>query len=160
MTDRLDLALTALRKILRATEISSRALAKQCGLSPSQLILMEIIANDGEASPSKLANRLSLSHATMTALLDRLGGMGLITRSQDSSDKRRFVIRLTAEGRATLANAPDFLQQRFSSGFARMAEWEQSSLVAALDRTVALLDAVEIDAAPVLDVGAINKETH
>ena len=157
MTTRLDDALIALRQILRATEISSRALAKQCGLTPSQLILMELIAKSGGAAPSALAKEISLSHATVTALIDKLESRKLLKRTPDASDKRRIIVVLTEEGAAMLESAPSILQQRFERGFGKLKEWEQSYLVAALERTVSLLDAEELDAAPVLDVGAINK---
>ncbi len=154
MNSRLDHALIALRQILRATEISSRALAKQCGLTPSQLILMELIARSGGAAPSTLAKEISLSHATVTALIDKLENKKLLKRMPDASDKRRICVVLTDEGAATLENAPNILQQRFERGFGKLEEWEHSFLVAALERTVALLDAEERDAAPVRDVGA------
>ena len=157
MTSRLDHALIALRQILRATEISSRALAKQCSLTPSQLILMELIAKSSGATPSALAKEISLSHATVTALIDKLESRKLMVRTPDTTDKRRVIVALTKEGIATLESAPSILQQRFERGFEKLEDWEQSFLVAALERTVALLDAEELDAAPVLDVGAIGE---
>ncbi|PQA88891.1 MarR family winged helix-turn-helix transcriptional regulator [Hyphococcus luteus] len=156
MTSRLDQALISLRQILRATEISSRALAKQCGLTPSQLILMEILAKSGAAAPSALAKDVSLSQATVTALIDKLENRNLVERKSDEKDRRRVSVVLTSKGAATLENAPSLLQQRFERGFGKLEDWEQAFLVAALERTVALLDAEELDAAPVLDVGAIN----
>ena len=160
MTDRLDPALIALRRILRATEISSRALAKQCGLTPSQLILMQIIANAPGATPSYLAKEVSLSQATVTALIDKLEQREFVRRRRDETDKRRVCIELSDQGAATLRDAPDSLQERFGQGFDRLESWEQSFLVAALERTAALLDAEALDAAPVLDVGAICKLTE
>ncbi len=156
MNDRLDPALIALRQILRATEISSRALAKQCGLTPSQLILMQIITSAPDATPSFLAKEISLSQATVTALIDKLEKRGLVRRRRDETDKRRVYIDLTEEGFATLSDAPDSLQRRFQKGFSKLESWEQSFLVAALERTAFLLNAAELDAAPVLDVGEIT----
>ncbi len=160
MTERLEPALIALRRILRATEISSRALAKNCGLRPSQLILMQIIANASAATPSFLAREVSLSQATVSALIDKLEARGLVRRRRDEADKRRVYVELTDLGAATLRDAPDSLQRRFEKGFANLPAWEQSYLVAALERTAALLDAEDIDAAPVLDVGAIGALTE
>lgn len=160
MTSRLDHALIALRQILRVTEISSRALAKQCGLSPSQLILMERIAESGAATPGAIAKEISLSQATVTALIDKLENRMLVKRMPDAQDKRRINVVLTADGAAILETAPSLLQQRFERSFETLQEWEQSFLVAALERTVALLHAEELDAAPVLDVGAICEPTE
>ncbi|MEL6371384.1 MAG: MarR family transcriptional regulator [Pseudomonadota bacterium] len=156
MTDRIDPALIALRQILRATEISSRALAKDCGLTPSQLILMQITADRESPTPSFLAKEASLSQATVTALIDKLVAREFVQRRRDEHDKRRVYVELTDNGRRTLREAPDSVQTRFEHGFARLEPWEQSFLVAALERVAGLLDAEDLDAAPVLDVGAIG----
>ncbi|MGF1544190.1 MAG: MarR family winged helix-turn-helix transcriptional regulator [Parvularculaceae bacterium] len=156
MTDRLEPALVALRQILRATEISSRALAKNCGLTPSQLILMQVIAKVGGATPSYLAREVSLSQATVTALIDKLVARGFVCRQRDGADKRRVNIELTNDGEATLRDAPNSLQKRFECGFSKLEDWEKSFLVAALERVAALLDADDLDAAPVLEMDPIN----
>ena len=156
MTDRLEPALVALRQILRATEISSRALAKDCGLTPSQLILMQVTLDTMNPTPTFLAKEASLSQATVTALLDKLEKRDLVTRRRDDTDKRRIYVELTEAGVRTLRDAPDSLQTRFEKGFSKLEPWEQSFLVAALERTTGLLDAEDLDAAPVLDVGAIG----
>ncbi len=156
MTERLEPALIALRQILRATEINSRALAKDCGLTPSQLILMQITSDTENPTPSFLAKEASLSQATVTALIDKLETRKLVRRRRDEGDKRRVCIELTDHGATTLREAPDSLQTSFERGFARLESWEQSLLVAALERTAGLLDAEDLDAAPVLDVGAIE----
>lgn len=153
--DRLEPALVALRQILRATEINARALAKNCGLTPSQLILLQVIERGRETTPSYLSKEVSLSQATVSALLDKLEGRGLLIRRRDTNDKRRVYVELTEAGSLTLQEAPDSLQARFQDRFLNLQDWEQAFLVAALERTVALLDAEELDAAPVLDVGGI-----
>ena len=158
--ERLEPALIALRQILRATEISARALAKNCGLTPSQLILMQVIEREGEATPGFLAKEVSLSQATVTALLDKLERRQLLLRRRDTSDRRRINVALTEAGRAALHDAPDSLQERFEHSFLRLEDWEKAFLVAALERTVSLLDAEGLDAAPVLDVGAIETPTE
>ena len=61
------------------------------------------------------------------------------------------------EGRKALSGAPDLLHYRFQTRFEQLPEWEQSYLIAALERVAAILGAEDIDAAPVLDVGAIDK---
>ena len=156
MSERLEPALIALRQILRATEISSRALAKDCGLTPSQLILMQITEDAKNPTPSFLAKEVSLSQATVTALIDKLEKREFVRRRRDDEDKRRVYVELTEHGSRTLREAPDSLQTRFEKGFAKLEPWEQSFLVAALERTTGLLDAEDLDAAPVLDVGAIG----
>lgn len=159
--ERRESALIALRQILRATELNSRALAKNSGLNPSQLILLHLLAREGAVTSGKAAEHMSLSQATVTALADKLLARNLISRVRDAADKRRVMLSLTEAGTDLLDNVPDMLQARFSHRFETIKDWEQAWLVAALERVAAMLDAEDMDAAPVLDVGAISEiSTH
>lgn len=48
------------------------------------------------------------------------------------------------------------LQDQFAARFEKLADWEQASIIAGLERVAALLNAEGIDASPVLDVGALD----
>ena len=156
MQDRSEAALVALRRILRATEFSARSLARATGLTPSQLIVLNMVDHLGDATPTDLARNASLTLATMTTLVDKLEDRGFITRRRDEADRRRMLIRITKAGKKTLAESPDALQQQFQKRFESLADWEQASLIAALEKVAALLGAKDIDAAPVLDIGALT----
>lgn len=158
MQDKSDLALITLRRILRATEINSRELARESGLTPSQLIILQIIGRLEDAVPSAVAREASLTQATVTSLIDKLEKRGMVERRRDTEDRRRVFIDLTDAGRRALAGAPNLLQDLFQTRFTQLPEWEQSFLISALERVAAILGAEEIDAAPVLDVGAIDKQ--
>ncbi len=155
MTDQADIALVALRRILKATEANVKALASASGLTASQLLVLQVLKSRGETLTGELARAVDLKQATISILLDRLQDMGLIERRRSDSDRRRVWVRITATGVRTVQGAPDLLQETFRSRFARLADWEQAALVAALLRVVSLLDAERIDASPVLDFGDI-----
>ncbi|MEN8722215.1 MAG: MarR family transcriptional regulator [Alphaproteobacteria bacterium] len=157
MEKRSETALIAMRQILRATEMNVRKLAGQSGLTPSQLIILQIVGKLENAMPSQIAREASLTQATVTTLIDKLERRSLVKRRKDEQDKRRVIIDLTEFGQQTLSIAPDLLQDQFSSRFNQLAPWEQSMLIASLEKVASLLDAEEIDASPVLDVGAIDK---
>ena len=57
-----------------------------------------------------------------------------------------------------LLQTPDDLQELFRKRFDKLEDWEQMMLVAALERIATMLDAEEIDAAPVLDFGELDRE--
>lgn len=160
METRSETALIALRQILRATEMNSRALAKAANLSPSQLIMLQVLSRSEGLTPGAIAKSLSISQATVTAMIDKLSGRGLVERQRDTTDKRRIIVRITPNGETTMASAPDQLQENFVNRFENLPEWEQSFLIAALQRTASLLDAELIDAAPVLDIGGITSPTR
>lgn len=150
--------LRALRRILRITELGGRQLAASTGLTPSQLLALQEIDRRGEAIPSAIASTLQFSQATMTSLADRLVAAGLVTRRRGERDKRQMLLSATDEGRALLARAPDLLQEQFRDRFAALGRWEQAMILAALERLGDLLGATDLDAAPLLDSGAIDRQ--
>jgi DNA-binding MarR family transcriptional regulator len=157
MTDRSNTALVALRRILRVTELNSRKLAHESELTTSQLLVLQHVSQQGSALPSEVAKAVALKQATVTVVVHKLEDNGLVTRRRDTDDRRRVWIELTDAGRAALDNSPDLLQHRFVQGFEELDDWEQSMIIAALERVSALLDAEEVDAAPVLDVGDLDR---
>ena len=157
MNNRSDSALIALRRILRVTELNSRTLAQHSDLTISQLMVLQRVAEEGRVLPSSVAKNIGLQQATITVLVNKLEDAGLVTRERDTEDRRRIWIELTPEGLATLERSPDLLHDRFEAGFDALEEWEQSMIIAALERVAALLDASSIDAAPVLDVGDLDR---
>lgn len=150
-------ALIAIRRILRAAEFASRDLARRSGLTPSQVVVLQIVSRVGEAGAGAISEGARLSQATVTALLDRLEERALVKRKRDPVDRRRVSVELTAEGRTALTNMPDVLQDRFAARFGRLQDWEQASIIAALERVAGLLDAEGMDASPILDIGALDR---
>lgn len=157
MENRSNSALVALRRILRATELNARQLASETGLTPSQLIVLQIVANDGKALPSTVAREAHLTQATVTSLVDKLVRAELVTRRRDTEDRRRIWIELTDAGRERLSQSPDLLQDRFETAFRELKDWQQAMLVTSLEQVSSMLDAGAIDASPVLDVGDIDR---
>jgi len=148
---RIDTCLIALRRILRATESYARELAQSAGLTAVQFRALQLIAEKGRCTATEIAQRMLVSQATVTALVDKLVRKGMVTREKSSTDRRQTNITLTELGRATVDNAPDPLQQQFVKKFEALEDWEQSMIVASLERVAAMLNAADIDASPVLD---------
>ena len=157
MNNRSSTALIALRRILKVTELNSRRLARQSELTASQILLLRFVAQEGRALPSEIARSIELKQATITVLLNKLEAGGLVTRRRDTEDRRRVWVRLTDAGHKVLEQSPDLLQSRFQHGFDQLDDWEQSMIITALERTAALLDAKDVEAAPVLDVGELDR---
>ncbi len=157
MNNRSNTALIALRRILRVTELNSRRLAQHSDLTASQLLLLRYVAREGRALPSAIARAIELKQATITVLVNKLERRGLVSRQRDTRDRRRVWVRLTDAGHKVLEQSPDLLQSRFEQGFGRLDDWEQSLIITALERIAALLDAQDVDAAPVLDVGDLDR---
>ena len=74
-----DQVLASLRRIIRATDIHSRKLNKDTGLTTPQLVVMRAIAAGDCPTASDIARAVSLSQATVTTLLNRLEERALVS---------------------------------------------------------------------------------
>jgi DNA-binding MarR family transcriptional regulator len=73
------------------------------GLSAGARQVLAVLDGDGGSlSPTTIADRLIITTASMTSLLDTLQRRGLVQRAPDGADRRRVVVTITAEGRAVI----------------------------------------------------------
>lgn len=155
--ERLNAALVAMRRILRATDIHAKQLSRETNLKTSQLLVMQTIDETGEMTIGEIAGRVNLAQASVTSIVDRLQEIRLLSRQRGDSDKRKVYVQLTQEGREVLDRAPTALHDRFSERFSALEDWEQMQMVAVLERVAAMMDADRIEAAPVLDHEQIER---
>lgn len=132
-------------------------MAAATGLTPSQHLVLQEIERRGETTPTRIASALQFGQATVTNIVDRLSAAGYVTRQRAEQDKRQTLLRATGAGKAILNAAPDLLQEQFRERFPLLPGWEQAMILAALERLAQLLDATDIDAAPLIDSGAIDR---
>jgi DNA-binding MarR family transcriptional regulator len=152
-----SLTLRSLRRVLRATEIGSRQLAVATGLTTSQWLVLREIDAHPKTTPGAIAQALQFSQATITTIVDRLVALGLVQRQRNVRDKRQLLLTATAAGRDVVANAPDLVHLTFTERFIKLPQWEQAMILSAVERLALLMDAQHIDAAPLLDSGAIDR---
>ena len=145
--------LTALRRISRAIDLFSRSLAKQSGLTVPQLVCLKHLACSGPTAPTVLARSVVLSSATVTGILDRLVRRGLVSRRRLEQDRRRVEVELTEAGRRVTADAPFPLQTRFAQRLIELPPEEQHEIDTVLQRITEMMEADDIDAAPMLATG-------
>lgn len=148
--------LIALRKVIRAIGLHSKHLSKTSGLTSPQLLIMLEIDKVSGVNSSQVAKSVNLSAATVTSILDRLENKNLISRVRNTQDKRKVGLYLTENGKAILLNAPQPLQENFIKNFSNLAQWEQSQLLSSMERIAGMMDANEIDAAPLLALDAMS----
>src|SRR5690606_17668195 len=153
----IELVLTAIRRVIRATDLHSRHITRTAGLTSSQLILLKVVKDRGAATVGELAGVISLSQATVTNILDRLEHGGLVLRERSEQDRRKVVVTLTEGGREVIARAPEPLQETFIRQFSSLKDWERSMILASLQRVAAMMDAEDIDASPLLDIGLLDR---
>lgn len=150
--------LVAIRQITRAIDLNSKRLQKEAGLTASQLVILQALNEDDRLKPSDIARRVHLSQATVTSIVDRLQRDGMVEREKSARDGRVVEVVLTRTGRDRLNGSPPLLQEGFLNRFDALAPWEKTQLISSLQRLAALMNAEGIDAAPILEIGALTDE--
>ncbi|WP_317933213.1 MarR family transcriptional regulator [Halioxenophilus sp. WMMB6] len=148
--------LVALRRVIRATDLHSKYLAKTSGLTAPQILLLQAIQAKPQVTIGEIAADISLSQATVTSILDRLEKRELVIRERSQSDRRKVHASLTPRGQQALESAPTPLQEQFIERFNRLKKWEQNMIIASLQRVAEMMDAEDIEAAPMLEVGNLD----
>ncbi len=153
-----DDILIALRRITRAIDLQSKKLQQRTGLTAPQMLILQAVGKAGHLSPSAIAQEVVLSQATVTNILDRLEKAGLLTRERSTSDKRVVLVHLTDAGEKRLEAAPELLQAGFLREYRKLKDWQQTQIVSSLQHIAAMMQAEEIDASPILEVGEIEQK--
>lgn len=135
----------AICRLQQAAEIHSKRLSRYGGLTPLQLLILHVLAVEGELTATQLAKLVSLSQASLSGVLDRLEGRGLLYRRRDEQDRRKSWLHLDPAGHEALAEAPPLLPEYVIERFAALPEWERHGLLAALLRAADLFGLPEED---------------
>jgi DNA-binding MarR family transcriptional regulator len=150
--------LIALRRIARAIDLHSRSLAQTFGLTGPQVVLLRELLRNGRMHVAELAQSISLSHATVTDILNRLEKRGLIVRTRSIADRRCILVTPTERAVALVQQSPPLLQERFSQELERLQEWELTQILSVLQRVALMMDAKQLDASPLLSTGSVTAD--
>ena len=148
--------LVAIRRVIRAIDLRSKKLSKDVGITGPQLLVLQELGADPGITAKQVSDIVNLSQATVTSILDRLETKSMVERVRSESDRRRIALYLTAQGKETLKNAPRSMEDSFIEKFNTLEDWEQSLLLSSVQRVANMMDANELDAAPILNIGDIT----
>jgi len=95
----------SLRRIVRALHRSHRLAEQEWQLSAAQLLVLQRLAEERTLSVNQLADRTFTHQSTVSVVVTRLVGRGLVRRSRATADARRAELGLTPAGRVLLERA-------------------------------------------------------
>lgn len=121
-------ALDALRRIVRALRVSSRAVERDVGISGAQLFVLRQLAAAPRQSLNDLVARTLTHQSSVSEVVSRLVDRGFVSRRVAADDARRAELQLTAKGRALLRSAPQTVQTSLLDGFARLSTAHRRAL--------------------------------
>ncbi|MFC0543625.1 MarR family transcriptional regulator [Kutzneria chonburiensis] len=106
-----------------AVDDFDRENARLLGVNGTDLRCLELLLGAGELTPRELGERLNLTTGSVTAMLDRLERLDLLSRAPHPTDRRKVVVRMTKVGagrcldqiRPLLAEGQQELAARYST---------------------------------------------
>src|SRR4051794_2739933 len=107
------------------------------GLRPKHFAVLNAVALADGASQQELGRRLDLDPSGLVSAIDELERMSLVERRRDDADRRRYAVRLTDEGAATLTRARRLVAERARELLAPLSDGDVATLVGLLARVAA-----------------------
>jgi len=144
--------LIKLRKIIRSINIESKKVEKQMGISIPQLLTLQYLdeQDDYKDTSKNIKSHLNLNASTVSGIISRLESKGLVARLPNPVDKRGSYITLTAKASELLTKAPTTLQEKLTLRLKDLGEDQIIALNENIDLLIRIMDAVDIDAAPMI----------
>ncbi|HTJ24011.1 MAG TPA: MarR family winged helix-turn-helix transcriptional regulator [Gemmatimonadaceae bacterium] len=132
--DAIGRSMNAVRSIVRALRINTRAIELKMGISLAQLFVLQQLAEKPADSLNELADRTATHQSSVSVVVRRLVERGYVTRTASPADKRRIEIAVTQSGRDLLAGAPPTIQNQLMTALREMNRDDQVTLAELLER--------------------------
>lgn len=111
------------------------SLLQPLNLSPATGLVLSILADsETPISPNHIADRLIISRASVTSLLDSLEKRGFVKRQPHPSDRRMLLVELTNAGRQVANQFRLIVHQHQKTWLSALNENEQEQLIQMLHR--------------------------
>jgi DNA-binding MarR family transcriptional regulator len=118
-----------------------RALSQPSGLSMTAVATLASLERNGPTRLTQLATLAGVTQPAMTQLISRLEDDSLVRREADPADGRVVRVRITDEGKATLARRRARRAERLAVILAQLGPEHRAALEAALPALDALASA-------------------
>jgi DNA-binding MarR family transcriptional regulator len=98
-------------------------------LTPPQFAALAKLQEIGETSQNQLGSLIAMDAATIKGVIDRLKARGFVQINKDENDKRRLLVRLTAEGQEAIERLIPLARESTDETLAPLTAREAATLV-------------------------------
>lgn len=110
-------------------------------LSMAQVRTLMVLSCEGRSTIGQLAETLRVSPPTASHLADRLVHAGLAERAEDPSDRRRMLVRLSAQGEDLAGRLRQGNQEPFRLWLAQLSDEDLAALDQGLQALIRVMTA-------------------
>lgn len=127
-----------------STSVSfEREVGRPFELRPVEFTLLQLILENPDVSPTRLANAIAVKTSGITVWLDRLVARKLVMRERSAADGRARHVKVTAEGKSLVAKATQKLLQADQKMLKDMSPGEQKILIELLRKVARVRPALK-----------------
>jgi DNA-binding MarR family transcriptional regulator len=98
------------------------------GLTAVQAMVLNTLSDDDGAPAGRLGERIQLTSATLTGIIDRLENLGFVERRASMKDRRAVLVCLTGKGKEAVAEIKPLLANANQEFLAGLSPREQERL--------------------------------
>lgn len=133
--------ISLIHKQTRTAVLFVQTVSKITGINPTDIKCLDFLSEVHSATAGDLAKVTGLTTGAVTSVIDRLENAGFVKREADSNDRRKIIIRLTAEHPNNLKLVHDLFANQIPnvlSGYKTdelklIADWNAKMTAAFLD---------------------------
>ena len=118
-------SMNAVRSVVRALRINTRAIESKMGMSLAQLFVLQQLAERSANSLNELAERTATHQSSVSVVVRRLVESGYVSRTTSALDRRRLEL---------LVGAPVTVQTELVNALRSMSEHQQATLADLLEQ--------------------------
>ncbi len=128
-------------------------LLRPLNVSAAGGLVLGILRDRGPLSPSELSERLIVTRATVTGVIDSLERRGFVRRSANPADRRSLLVGITPAGLVVLQELRTIVHRREKAWLAGLSDPELRGYITLLHRIQGSLDSAD-------EVGDLTTESR
>ena len=129
-------------ELVHALDVRSKRMEQTIGVTGPQRLVIRLVGQKPGQTASEIAHTLGKHPSTLSGVLARLEGRGLLDRTIDPADRRRARFKLTAAGKLVDRERKGTVEAATRRALARMAAPEAEAV---LDGMAVLVEELERD---------------
>ncbi|MBM7865936.1 MarR family transcriptional regulator [Heliobacterium gestii] len=138
-----DQQLNAIKDLLEAFFYNVKCAVQDIGpeyhLGEGQIFLLYILLKSGTCKATDIADQIGITSGAVTGMMDKLAGMGLITRERSEKDRRVVMVSLTDTGLKTIQTIQEARFERLNGQLQELSALELAQAVETFQKMNAVL---------------------